>query len=77
MMLFAPNDQLQIVTNFKAIIGNKSLIQPIRTCRREKHPKKRGFPPVLFGTLENVPKKLANCVQLGDAIMPLPCFYSS
>ena len=29
MMLFAPNDQLQIVTNFKAIIGNKCLIQPI------------------------------------------------
>ena len=29
MMLFAPNDQLQIVTNFKAINGNKSLIQPI------------------------------------------------
>ena len=29
MMLFAPNDQLQIVTNFKAIIGNKCLILPI------------------------------------------------
>ena len=29
MMLFAPNDPLQIVTNFKAIIGNKCLIQPI------------------------------------------------
>ena len=29
MMLFAPKDQLQIVTNFEAIIGIKILIQPI------------------------------------------------
>ena len=28
-MLFAPKDQLQIVTNFEAIIGIKILIQPI------------------------------------------------
>ena len=33
MMLFAPNDPLQIVTNFKTIIGNKSLIQLVFTYR--------------------------------------------
>ena len=40
MMLFAPNDPLQIVTNFKTlfslfktIIGNKSLIQLLFTYR--------------------------------------------
>ena len=26
MMLFAPNDPLQIVTDFKTIIGNKNLV---------------------------------------------------
>ena len=52
MMLFAPNDQLQIVTNFKAINGNKSLIQPIigATFGLCKDVKKTQMGPIFFCT---------------------------
>ena len=51
-MLFVPNDQLQIVTNFKAINGNKSLIQPIigATFGLCKDVKKTQMGPTFFCT---------------------------